>query len=259
VVVDMFTKHFKKHHPMIRTSFIFFLILCIYSFDTFSQAIKSKNLDKALRELNIKPADCYSELVVEKIIPYLPDKSVLVIPKIIEKREDSFSFDSYILIIDNHSGKIISKFYEREAWFSGAAILTSISIDFAPYILSSNTRAFGIRLSYRGDSHVSPFSDQEISLFIPKDSSLVRVLKDYPIYTFHENPDFDGCINYSSTTENKVIIITDSLTNNFYDILIKNKITSTRMVLINNDCKDKDSIFVKKDVLRFDNNVYRSK
>lgn len=236
---------------ILRRFFIIFFITYLLSLPIFSQTLKSRNIDKVLKELNIKQEDCYYDLVVEKDIPYLSGKSVIVFPKIVEKRDDNYLFDSYILIVDSHSGQIMNKFYENHAWTSDAIILKSIGIDFAPYILNSKVRAFGIKLSYSGDSRLFPYSGDDISLFYPKDSLLIRVLKKFSTYSYHGQLDRDCYGTY--ITETKTLIISDRLTNNFNDIIVKNKITTTKLI----DCNEKDSVAFKKVILQFDDKIYK--
>lgn len=222
---------------------------------TYFQTSNSENVDKVLKQLNIQPTDCYFDLVVEQIIPYSPDKSVIVIPKIIEKDENSFSCDFYVLIINNVSGLIVNKFFEPNSLISDAVRIDKISVDFAPYNLNPATRAFGIRILNEGSSRPNPYENEEISLFIPKDSLLVRVLRSYPISSI--TGEWDTNCTGQFVTEKKVLIISDKTTNNYCDIIVKNKVTTTNKTLVNNDCKDIDSVNTKTSILKYDNNGYK--
>jgi len=222
---------------------------------SYSQTSNSANVDKVLKQLNIQRTDCYFDLVVEQTIPYSPDKSVIVIPKIIEKDENSFSCDCYVLIINNASGLIINKFFEPNSLISDAVRIDKISIDFAPYKLNSTTRAFGIRILNEGSSRPNPYENEEISLFIPKDSLLVRVLRRYSISSI--TGEWDTNCEGQFVSEKKVLIISDKATNNYFDIIVKNKITTTNKTLVNNDCMDIDTVNTKTTILKYDNNGYK--
>ncbi len=220
-----------------------------------SQTSNSANIDKVLNQLNIQQKDCFYDLVVEQIIPYTPDRSVVVVPKIIEKDENSFSCDYYVLIINNASGLIINKFFEPNSLISDAVRIDKISVDFAPYKLNSTTRAFGIRILNEGSSRPNPYENEEISLFIPKDSLLVRVLRNYSISSI--TGEWDTNCEGQFVTEKKVLIISDKTTNNYCDIIIKNKITTTKKTFVDNDCKDIDTVNAKTSILKYDNNEYK--
>ena len=167
----------------------YLLIFLIPSLTAFSQDTLPKHFDFILEQLDIKQDECFKELVIEKIIPYSNNESVIVIPKIAkidgEDYDANYVFDAYIAIIENKSGRIISQFFEEKAWTSDAISLYKIEIDFAHYKLNAETRAFGVKIEYSGSSRVDPYSNDEISLFIQKDDKLERVLKNYSIKNFH--------------------------------------------------------------------------
>lgn len=189
---------------MSKALMILFLLISSMTFITYSQTTDSIIIDNVLSQLKIQLSDCYSDLIVKKNIPYAQDKSVLVIPEIIEKSEDFFSCDSYILVINNETGEILNKFYESNAWISDAIRIDQISIDFAPYKLNSKTRAFGIRVLYKGSSKPNPYENEEISLFVPKDSALIRVLRNFSISSI--SGEWDTNCEGKFTAEKKVLI-----------------------------------------------------
>lgn len=216
---------------------------------------ESEIIEKVLTQLNIKHTDCYSDLIVQRIMPFSKEKSVIVIPKITERFEDTFSCDSYILVINNETGEILNKFYESNAWFSDAVRIAKISIDFAPYSLNSTTRAFGIKVLYEGDSRPNPYENEEISLFIPQGDSLARVLKNFSIFLI--SGEWDTNCEGQIITEQKVLIMADKKTNEYCDIIVKNRIKTTNKSIVNGECRDVNTIENKTMVLNFDNKEYK--
>lgn len=239
---------------MFRKTLFTFLLVSILCFSSQAQ---SKNLKSVLLQLNIKEADCFEELVVEKVIPYAQETSVLVLPRIVEQDEEgNMTFDSYILIINNKSGKIINKFFEKKAWFSDAVRLDAIGLDFAPYKLNESTRAFGVRLSYSGSSRPNPYSETLLSLFIPSGDSLLRVLKDCSMSSYHG--DWDTNCNGNFTSEENVLILSENKNNGFKDLIVKSTITNITNIPVKDDCKEEKK--VEKPVfkvLKYSNNEYR--
>lgn len=217
---------------------------------SYSQTIDSATVDNVLKQLKIQPKDCYFDLVVQQVIPYSPDKSVVVIPKIIEEDEYSFSCDFYLLIINNDSGLIQNTFFEPNSLISDAVRIDNISIDFAPYNLNATTRAFGVRILYEGSSRANPYENEDISLFIPQDSLLVRVLKNYSIASI--TGEWDTNCNGYFVTEKAVLIISDKKTNNYCDIKVKNETTTTIQTQVNDDCKEDTSVTNKTSILKYD-------
>lgn len=233
-------------------TFLFYLII---NFCAYGQTELTNNFAVVLKKLNIKREDCYQDLVVEKILPYSKDKSVLVIPKIVEHDEGFFILDSYIVIVDNGSGKILNLFHEDKAWTSDAVSLETIVIDFAPYKLNSTTRAFGIRTRYSGSSRPNPYSVEYISLFYPENNKLIRVLKDFTIYSY--TGEWDTNCNGEFYSENKFLIISDEKTNNFNNIISKVTYTTITRTFENDDCKDEEKVEKKTGVLKFKEGEYK--
>ena len=222
---------------------------------SYSRDLKSAIVDKVLKQLQINDTDCYFKFVTEQIIPYSLEKSVIVIPKIINKDEESFLCDLYILIVSNSTGMILSKFYEQRALISDATYIDKISIDFAPYILSLSTRAFGLRVLYYGSSRPYPWEEEVISLFIPKGKLLIRVLKNYTLSLYSGESDTQCKGKFER--KKGIIIMSDSISNTYSDIIVRNEITTTINTVIDNDCIGTDSIIKKTIILKFNNKEYK--
>lgn len=216
---------------------------------------KSEIIEKVLTQLNIKHSDCHTGLIVQRIMPYSKEKSVIVIPKITERDEETFSCDSYILVINNETGDILNKFHESNAWISDAVRIAKISIDFAPYSLNSTTRAFGIKVLYEGDSRPNPFENEEMSLFIPQGDSLAKVLKNFSVFLI--SGEWDTNCEGQIITEKKVLVMSDKKTNEYCDIIVKNRITTTNKSIVNGECRDVDTIENKIIVLNFEDKEYK--
>ena len=240
---------------MSRTLMILFLLICPMTLITYCQTTDSETFDKVLKQLDLNKSDCHPDLLVSEIMPYAHEKSVLVIPVIMEKTEDSYKCDSYILIINNETGEILNKFYESNALISDAISITQISIDFAPYKLNSKIRAFGIRVKYEGHSSPNPYENEELSLFVPKDSVLIRILKNFSISS--DGGEWDTNCEGQFTSEKKTLIMSDKAVNNFCDIIVKTKIISTKKTKVNGDCIDKETSLNNTSILHYNNVEYK--
>jgi hypothetical protein len=171
------------------------IVLIVFGFASNAKnqfIIKPENalLSKVLKQLNLKESDVQESLYVEKIIPYNRSLTIMVIPKIETKEIDEYKnsfyeFSLYIIIVENKTGEIKSKFYESKALTSDAIVLSGIEIDTASYDINKLDRTFGVRINYSGSSQPNPFNKTELSLFTENKINLKRVLKNYPISEFH--------------------------------------------------------------------------
>lgn len=212
----------------------------------------------ALEKLNLNYEDCQSSFIREKVMPYDTDKSIVVIPKISHKEDENFFImDANIVVIDHLTHEIVYRYHKSDAWTSDAMQLTDITIDTAPYRLNPSTRAFGIRVSYMGSSRVFPFSETVISLFIPKEDRLVKILDNYPVSLFRGENDM-SCVGYSEWTEN-ILMISNRQTNGYNNIISKSTIKTTSYSKINEDdpdCLEKESTEYETDTLYFEDGKY---
>jgi len=146
-------------------------------------------IDAVLKNLNIKKGNCKTDLIALKIMPNNPEETILVIPEIVDEGEDYSELNSHIVIVNTKTGKIINKYFESSKtnnWFSDAVVLSDIKIDTAPYIVSENKRAFGIRVYYHNNSQHNPYRQETISLYIKVDNSLLKnILKNYVVMNFN--------------------------------------------------------------------------
>ena len=192
------------------------------------------------QQLHLKCEDCYVEFVSEQILPGSEEFSIWVIPKIAFMETDeysgkSFSLDSYILLVNNQTGKIVNKYYEPGAWSSDAYQLITISIDTPRYRLGDKIWAFGIRDSYKASSSVNPSSSNYVSLFIPQGDSLKKVFG-YSSLEFQGEFGING--EGQSHSTNGGIILSENETNGFFDIILKNETANTIYDLVENDIQE---------------------
>lgn len=232
--------------------YYFSLLLCFQI--SFSQNVD--HLDTVLQQLAIKKSEINTELLAQKTLPYDKSKTVLAIPKYSANVADEYAtFDAYIVVIDNSTGKIICKFTEPGAWTSDAVRLEGISIDTGLYLLNKTTRAFGIRVNYYGSSRPNPFGETLLSLFIVEKNSLKQVLKDYIISQSSGEWDTNCAGEFENQTSS--IDIDKAQTNNFNSLIIKTKIVKTKNIPTKDDCIAKESTTEVKSKLIFDGKKYK--
>lgn len=216
-------------------------------------------IENVLFQLGLRIEDCYEELITEKQVPGAPKESIVVIPKIAGMDQGMFGLDTYIVVVNNVNGNIKHKYYESNAtngWDSDGIHLTGITIDTAPYILKGNTRGFGIRVSFRANSKPNPYSSETLTLFMPKGSKLIPVLKNYEVDRY--TGEWDMQCNGEFHEMQKVLVIRESKTNDYFDILVKTKQST---IINTRDAKGKCQETIreekKEQLLKFQGNTYR--
>ncbi len=238
----------------------FKLLLVLFSGFSFAQINDTILFKKILHELKLKENDVCLEMVADKVLPYSESQSVFVIPKYVTKEEEGYGnyywdLDAYIVIVDRETGKISSQFFESNAWTSDAIRLSGISIDTGLYILNSETRAFGVRVSYTGSSRPNPYNETDFSLFVPKGKTIKRVLKDFVINEFHGEWDTNCSGKYEETSS--TIEMDKTSSNGYRNLNIKSKTTNTISEQRGEDCIDRDSISKTSTKLKYNGKEYQ--
>jgi len=233
------------------------ILLLVSTINVFGQA--PIQINKILNQLDINASKCKLDLIRYKALPNTPEETIAVIPEITYEDEHIFELNSHILIVNTKSSKIINSFFESSNsnnWVSDAVVLTNISIDTAPYYLSNQKRAFGIRVQYNGSSSVNPYSYETLSLFEKENKTLKRILKNYIVEV--SQGEWDGNCTGEFNSEKKVLIITDHLTNSYMDILVKSSITNRKNHIDNNgNCYKKETTSKKSNILKYENGQYK--
>ena len=216
-------------------------------------------IDAVLKNLNIKKENCKMDLVALKENPKNTEETIMVIPEVVDEGEQYFELSSHILIVNTKTGKIINKYFESSKtnqWVSDAIELTKISIDTAPYNITHDKRAFGIRVYYHGMSRANPYNNETISLFIKSENTLKNILKNYDVTNYAG--EWDTNCDGTFIGEKKILIVSDNKTNGYFDILVKNTITETKnFETANGDCDYKEKVTAVKTVLKFDREEYK--
>ncbi|WP_052741872.1 PA3715 family protein [Kiloniella litopenaei] len=238
--------------------------LAIKHGDTIHTANSTKLRDDTLissviNALDIAPSSVKNNLIALKTNPKNPNEAIVIIPEIVDEGEQYFDLNSHIVLANHQTGEITHKYFESSKtnqWVSDAIELKEISIDTAPYRMTEDLRAFGVRVRYSGMSRVNPYTSETLSLFIKSNNGLKKVLDAYPV--FDAVGRWDGnCSGEFTDTEN-IFIVSDQKSNGFFDLKIKSHITTT-IDDINTDgeCDTRETLVVKTKKLKFDGVEYK--
>jgi hypothetical protein len=235
---------------MKNTLNIIFLILSSLAFGQ-EKYDNEKLIENTLKYLNIKKENCFSKFIKTKKIT--ESESIILIPVFAEKGNGYITLNGYILIVNNKNGKIKSHFSEKESWFSDAVRIDNIQIIYKPYQISKDYETIGVVIDYYGSSRANPYSSKELSLFYRKGKKLIRVLKDYSIYS--SNGETNG-MNSAEFIEHKKTIepIINSQTK-FFNLKVIDSIIKT-------ESKNGEQTKIKKsnkvEQLKFMNGKYKN-
>ena len=213
-------------------------------------------IDTVIQQLGIEYSKINMHLLVTKVMPNSHQETIMVIPEFTEGNDDEpfFQLNCHILIVNTITEQITHK-YSENGLTSDALQLTEITIDTARYIVSEDTRAFGVKVFYYANSKGSPYSNTTMALFVKSEDSLNKILNHYDIMEY--NGEWDGFCYGEFTDVKNTLIMSKEKTNGYFDIIVNSAITNTENHEDENgDCISKESKTISKLLLKFNGKVY---
>lgn len=166
-------------------------------------------------------------------------------------------YDIYIELLNTKSGKKIAHFCDEGALSSDSIKLNHILIDTAPYILSKNTHAFGVRASYSDNSRSNPAGTGTITLFGFTNGKISRLLKTTDAGGHFNEIDINTECGGSFSEWHITISISNVQHNGLSDLLISTVKNQGELTRTANDCIEKSSgESISKSTLTFNGNEY---
>lgn len=246
---------------------LFRYIICFLGLMIFVQGTQAQNHDSELmqyviKKLNITLAEDEVVYKLEAKIPYEENMAILLIanPKAISEEYDCdycFEYESHIIMINTKTKEITNYLfenYEHNGWASDAVFIEDFEFDFTPYYVKPKERAIGVRVYLRNNSSASPMSHKILSLFVKKEKTLLKVLKNYEVYSFFG--EWDTVCGGKFKEETKTLLLSTSINHDYVDILSKSTLKITETTKKEEDCIEDIKYKIKHETLKFDGNRY---
>ena len=241
----------------------------VINYDGTIDKLESKNLNDTidnealvlyvLKEMDLAPLSVKTDLVVSKANPEASHEVIVVIPEIVDEGEGYFELNSHIVIADDRSGKVTHQYFETSqtnGWYSDAIRLREINLDTAPYRVTDDIRAFGVRVRHAGTSRVTQYQSEMLSLFIKSGDKLEKILDKYPVKTL--NGEWDGECSGEFTETDSILIMSEQQSNGFNNIILKTKVkTITDNVSDDGECNSNEKTETKTSVLKYNGEEYK--
>ncbi|VVD65120.1 hypothetical protein PPN31114_00308 [Pandoraea pneumonica] len=175
-----------------------------------------------------------------KVWPANPAQTLAILP-LPQKgsTDDDKVYDVEVLVADSQTGKIIAHSFERSAITSDAVQLRSLSLDTAPWRLTPQVLAFGVRATYEGSSRVNPYSQTTLSLYVVDGAKLRKVVNN--LSTQQGGGEWDGnCAGSFSDTSRAVSVGPEGKVG-YAKLIVSEKTVTTTNKPSRNDCASKES------------------
>ena len=237
---------------MISRIIITFILL------TFSRGLiaqlKEDNLSIIIVQLNLNRDSIPLDLVAIKEYPNNENLIIFCIPSIVEFdcEKECWTANVFVGILNNSTNKIVYQNFERNL-ISDAVFPTKIWIDTAPYRISTNKRAFGIRIEMRNNSRAAYYSGEEFWL-VTNDISIERLLKlDSKTTITYGGGD---CKDTEVHKQKSIFIISEETNNTEYFNIIEK--LNYQHYFLTQDCDDGEKKLEQyKNIFTFNNGEYK--
>lgn len=238
---------------MLYTSFmkrIIFFLLLTTPICGYSQLSEEELVMKALEELEISGSEVASRLITSRDFG---SETLLVIPVISKQDQRLIYFDAHLAVVENTSGRVISRYSGKQDWYSDAVTLSKIEIEPTVYRLNGSNPAYGLKINYAGQSRPFPYYATELSLYIRDGKKLKRVLKDHRFS--YLNGETDTHCNGEFVTHSKTLRIMDSKTKGYADLEFTDSIEKSVSTDQNCERAVVDN-FQEVEILKFKDGIY---
>lgn len=153
------------------------ILFLAFSINFYGQK-NEKLISHTAEKIEIEKSDIYSRLTTSL---EFENGTLIIIPEVAEKEEGYITFNSHIVLIDSRT--------DKKDWYIDAVAMKEITIEPRLYHLNKSTVAYGIKISYSGQSRADPYYATHLSLYALTKGKLYRVLKDYPVKSFKGETD----------------------------------------------------------------------
>lgn len=193
----------------------------------------------------------------------VPGRAIVALPMPQSGSEPGMTtYDLDVLVIEQadngntERAKIVSRRFDKGALVEDAIGISEIRADTARYTLAPDARAFGLRVLYQGPSRVNPYSQETLTLYLPRGQKLLKVLDELEMSA--ESGEWDAnCAGDFATTRGTLSVMR-ATSHGLADLTLRRTRTDSRSVLQGDECvtRKRPATFSSV-VLRYDGTTYR--
>lgn len=182
--------------------------------------------------------DSIHHVMVCKTWPAYPQRLLVAVPLITKVSDDENQGDLELLVLDNTTLKVEQRLTLEGRMSDDAIQISGVALDTARYQLAPDSIAFGLRLTRTNNSHISPFEEVDLWLYVIDHGQLHPVLNG--IVTSHNHADLDTHCAGTFDETNRTLAMDSAAHNGHVDILVTEKFSSRVSVAgKNGQCDDK--------------------
>lgn len=231
-----------------------YITLGIFSVNSYANICENKTLlDQSLKTTQYYAQD---NLYACKTLAHEKNVALLAVAQFVPHAEDEYEgdYELHLFKVDAQTGQLFKKYLKMDTYISDAIALRSIEIDSAPYRLTENIRAIGIRTHYEGGSRVFPYNNSSLHLYDLENKNKILSGLVVDLYRGENN----GQCNSEWEEHRGVLHMLNSKTNGFADMRMTLNIKSEGMKQGQEDCIDLPIKYDKASfVMKYDGEHYQ--
>ena len=177
---------------------------------------------------------------------------------------DTTEFDLDVLVVlqaDNGNSEhsvVVSRLFQEKALREDEVRIRDIEVDPTQYRLAPDARAFGLRVLYRGTSNTRPYARETLTLYVPHDTRLRKVLDGQQMALERGEWDAD-CGGAFTAVQGNLSVVRGATSHGYADLLLRQNRRQSRSTLQGDECltRKRKETFTST-TLHFDGTVYRA-
>ena len=192
-------------------------------------------------------AECVPSLTVGAACKVWPAKPTLTIRTattfVADKTDpsgDSGDYDLALQLEDTNSQAPVASYKQPALYNSDAVAFEGLTIDTARYVLNPSTRAFGLRAKYEHSSSYSPYSAEQLTLYIQEGHNLRPVLDGLITRSQQGEWDTEQCTG-EGLQRRRTVEMASTTTHGFADLVVRTEIVKLKSLRRGGECVDDNS------------------
>lgn len=173
--------------------------------------------------------DSIHHVMICKTWPAYPQRLLVAVPLITKASDDENQGDLELLVLDNTTLKVEQRLALDGRMSDDAIQISGVALDTARYQLAPDSIAFGLRLTRTNNSHISPFEEVDLWLYVIDHGQLHSVLNG--IVTSHSHSDLDTNCARTFDETNRTLAVDSATHNGYADLLVTEK-SSSRVLVV---------------------------
>ncbi|MFW9080233.1 hypothetical protein ACOI9X_13295 [Pseudomonas sp. P2757] len=169
--------------------------------------------------------------------------------------ESNGIYDFDLSVLQEGQKEPLATYHQAAAFEQDGVAVYELTLDTARYKLTSDLRAFGVRVRLSNGSRLTPVDETQLSLYVREGEQLRPVLRQLAVYEY--GGEWDDVCTGERYEISRTVEIAKTSSHGYADLIVKTQQTNTTNTGEGDACEDKITVSGPEfTTLRYDGNAY---